>query len=559
MITLPAVVGRAKNAWNAIKGVPGNPESVRFVPIPVKHAGVVVDHDQALTVSGYFRAVSYISGQIAGLPWDVIRESETRTVKQPAHPAWRLLHRQASREMGPFTWRETLMAWALTWGNGYAEIERDMSGRPLALHPLSPDRVEVKRGYTNGYVFEPDSSGGLVYQVGNPGREKVYLLPDEVFHLHGLGFDGLVGYSIITLAARSLGMAIGAERYAEDFFANGLVSTGGLKHPKTLTQAAHDRLKLWIAKQTEAGGKFQVPIFEEGMEWQKMDIPPEDAQLLETRQLQISEVARWFGLPPHKLAEMSHATFSNIESQSREVVNDCFMPWIHRLEEEANRKLVGERERGVRTKMNVRGLLRGDDTSRANYYLIMRNIGVYSTNDIRRLEDMDPVGPEGDELLVQLNQTTLKRLAAGEPEQNDPESRELMTQPQIRQSYALLLEDAFRRVLRREANRAEQNQHKALTEWIGAFQEQQRDYMRSTLTPVLTSMVMLHSPGQSAKHMACVAPALEVAIDAHLKRMADELENMRPDEPMETELRAKQEATDLIERVFASIAEKGAA
>jgi HK97 family phage portal protein len=449
-----------------------------------------------------------------------------------------------------------MVAWALSWGNGYAEIEWDLAGRPIALHPISPDRVQVKRGKIINEGFIADLTGEIYYQVYNYLGGSTYLHASDVFHLHGLGFDGLIGYSIISLAARSLGMTIATEQYAEDFFSNGLVSTGGLKHPKTLSEPAYDRLKKWIKQKTGFGHKWEPPIFEEGMEWQPMSIAPEEAQMLETRKLQVTDVARWFGLPPHKLADLDRATFSNIEQQSIEVVNDCFMPWIHRLEEEADFKLFSGREQGIRTKINPRGLLRGDDAARATYYKTMHDIGVYSTNTILRLEDLDPVGPEGDELLVPLNYTTLKKLvSSNEPAPSTSPALPAPSPDQVQKSYLVLLQDAFERILRRELNRFDQSRHKfsengAFLEWIEALFGQQREYMKSALEPILTSMALLCIP--HARINGNFTAIISAAIDGHMERTRNAFELViSSNAQFEMKSRARQEARDLIERAFA--------
>jgi HK97 family phage portal protein len=500
IFTLPSAIVRA---WNVARVMLANPSRSGALLIPMRHAGQVVDSDTAMTVSGYWRAVNYISGQIAGLPWNVIQESNDRTTVLRNHPVARVL-RRASDEVGKFTFLETMIAWALTWGNAYAEIERDQGDRPHAMHLVSPDRAEVKRGSIVNGVFQENAAGKIHYKFSNRGGEATILPSRDVFHLHGLGFDGLVGYSVINIAARSLGITIAVEAYQEDFFANGLVSTGYLAHPGTLKEKAHKNLKKDIEEKSRPGQKFRPLILEEGMEWKDMGLPSDDAQLLETRKLQISDLARWFGLPPHKLADLERATFSNIESQSTEVVNDCFMPWIHRIEEEANFKLLNQRELGVSTKLNVRGLLRGDAASRAAYYQIMTQIGAYSVNQVLRLEDMDPIGPEGDERLVQLNQTTLKRLVEGPPAPKAIEDPDDPAEPYIpTASYQILFQDAFRRIMRREAGRFEQNRHKfttpeAFAGWLDEFKGQHGEYVSETLRPVVMSLAAQFPAGAMA-------------------------------------------------------------
>lgn len=542
-----------KRILAAIRTLLNDPERVRTIMVPARRAGVVVDHETALTTSAYFRAVSYIAASVAGLPWEVIRETLVRTVKLVNHPVWDLLQRRPNYEMGQFTWREIMVAWALTWGNAVSEIEFDVSGRPIGLWPLSPDRVSVKRGRFQNGGWMHDDSGDIFYVVSNYSGGTSYLPAGRVFHLHGLGFDGLQGYSIISLAARSLGLSLAAERYGEDYFANGAVAAGAVEVPKTLTADAYDRLKQDLNENhVKFGQKFSPLIFEQGSKWNAMALPNKDSQILETREFQIQEICRWTGLPPHKLAELTHATFSNIEELDIEVVNDALMPWIYRLEEEADIKLFTGREQAVRTKINIRGLMRGKDKDRAEYYKTLREIGVYSTNTILRLEDLDPVGPEGDELLVPLNYTTLKRMVSGEAQ--PPKNPQ-----QVQASYVMLLQDSFLRILRRESNRFEQNRHKfeqngSFLEWVSELCSQQRDYMTTALEPILTSLLLLCMPNIHIN--GDLSRILGAAIDGHLERTRRSLEEISAgrEATFEIEDRAKQEALDLIERVFASFA-----
>lgn len=551
MVTLPRILPVLKQAWDTIKTTLSRPDQRAGFPVLLRHAGVVVDHDTALTYSAYFRGVSYIAQTVAGLPWDVIRDLGDKTQPLPQHRARYLLHTRPNREMSAFAWRETLMAWALTWGNGYAEIEWDGAGRPVALWPISPDRVQVKRDQETGQIY---------YEVSNYMAGSTRLAPEDVFHLHGLGFDGLVGYSIVTMAARSLGIALAGETYAEDFFANNGVTTGGFTTPKKMSAGAIERLRNQWAERATPGKKFTALVLEEDTKWFSMALPSKDAQVLESRMFQVTDIARWLGLPPHKLADLSRATFSNIQHQSIEVVNDALMPWVVRLEQEANYKLFSRRDRGLRTKLNVRGLLRGDDMSRATYYQVMRNIGVYSTNDIRKLEDMDPVGPEGDELLVQINQTTLKRLAEGDPNLKGPTEPEELPDERAVASWRLLVEDAFRRVIRRETNQYEQRRHKLtnrqeVAEYLQSYRAQQRDYMRAILRPLLICMTTQVACGIAP---LSIEAALDAAVEAHVAETEAIVNGVEPGAMPDfaEELRTRHEARALMERVFAAISQE---
>ena len=383
--------------------------------VPMRQAGMHVDHDTALKLSTVFACTRVIAETVAQLPWRVYRENANggrdRVVSSPLE---NVLQRRPNPEMGAFTFRETLLAWALTWGNGYAEIVRDQAGRVAELWPIAPDRVCLKRA----------SDGVLYYEVSNQSGAKTLLDPADVFHLHGLGFDGVEGYSVISMAARSIGLGLAADEFGASFFGNSTVVSGILKHPATLSEEAVSRLKESWKEQRQGPSRAHSPIvLEEGMTWEQLGIPPDDAQFLETRRFQVQDICRWFRVPPHKVADLERATFSNIEHQSIEFVVDTIMPWCLRLEQEADRKLFGRTTpQRMYTKLNANALLRGDAKSRSDFYSTMWNLGVLSVNEIRELEDLNPIGEDGDKRFVQLNMTTLER-AGEEPEpQPQPEA-----------------------------------------------------------------------------------------------------------------------------------------
>ena len=538
---------RLKNLLTTTKS---DPQQVRYVFVPARHAGVVIDHDSALKFSAVFRAISFISQTIACLPWMVILErgeSKTRLVN---HQVARLLHQRPNPEMNAVVFRETMMAWALSWGNAYAEIETDLAGRPLALWPISPDRVQVKRDRVTQEI---------VYEVNNYFGGSTLLPPWKVFHLHGLGFDGLVGYSVISLAARSIGLSIAAETCGEDFFANGLVGTGYLKMPGQLSPERATAIGQELSDRFTGKGKRWIPpVFQEGMEWGTMTMQPEDAQMLQTRDFQVSDIARWFGLPPHKLAQLVKTSYASIEMQSIEVVNDALLPWVIRLEQEANYKLFKSTEQNFYTKLNLTSLLRGDNKSRGEFYKMMREMGVYSANDILRLEDQDPIGPEGNYRIVPLNMTNLQNMAAGGlPDKKGLPAPDLTTQARF--SFLMLFQEAENRILKREMGQFNQVLHKLqdksedFGDWSGRFFARHREYMEQMLAPLVQSLALLLAP--VARVNGNLSSVLEAYIEAHIEASKRALGAILRKESADfgEKERAQQAAADLMEKVFTCI------
>jgi len=361
-----------------------------------RQAGEWVDTETALTVSAVWACVRVIAETIGALPWHVYEKAEsngrvTRN-QRDGDVAW-LLQTQANPEMSALTMREALAMHALTWGNGYAEIERTTDGRPRWMWLLTPDRVTPTR----------TAAGGVVYQVRDPQGGETVVPAADMFHVHGLSFDGLVGYSPIDIARRSLGLSIALEKFGSKFFQNGAHPGAVLEHPGKLSEQAHKNLRESIQSQIGGDNALKPFILEEGMKWQAMTIPPDAAQFLESRRFQISEVCRWFRVPPHMVADLERSTFSNIEHQALEFVTHTLMPWCRRFETEADIKLFGAVNRGrVYTRLQLAGLLRGDLKSRYDAYAVGRQWGWLSANDVRDLEDMNPVAG-GDEYLAPMN------------------------------------------------------------------------------------------------------------------------------------------------------------
>jgi HK97 family phage portal protein len=295
------------------------------------------------------------------------------------------------------------MSHLLLWGNAYAQIIRDGRGRVLSLYPLLPENMTVDRTNT----------GELYYQYYKDGQP--YLLRrDEVLHIPGLGFDGLVGYSPIAMARNAIGMAIATEEYGAKFFANGANPGGVLEHPGVVKDPARVR-ESWNAVYQGSRNAHRIVVLEEGMKFQAVGIPPEQAQFLQTRKFQINEIARIFRIPPHMIGDLEKSSFSNIEQQSLEYVIYTLDPWVVRWEQSIQKALFTKSEkRELFTKFSVDGLLRGDYQSRMNGYATGRQNGWLSTNDIRELENMNRVPEElgGDLYLVNWNMTKLRDAGA---------------------------------------------------------------------------------------------------------------------------------------------------
>ena len=364
-------------------------------------AGVTVTPDTAVTVPAVWACLRYLSQTVAGLPWHVMLDGKRGAeVKRSHHVDW-LLNKRPNPEWSPFQFRETLTHWALRWGNGYAEIERDQIGRPFALWPIHPDRVSVCRDA---------ETGGLYYEVHNGVGGAIEIDPADMFHVRGFG-EGPVGVNVIHYAAQSIGWARAAQLFGASFFGNGAnpatvvinktrLGEAGLELQRREFEQLHKGIR-HAHKTVHLGGDGDI---------KRLGLNAEESQLIEVHQHLVEEICRWFGVPPHKVMHLLRATFSNIEHQAIEVVVDSVQPWVIRFEQEADYKLFGQNRPSYYTKMNMRALMRGDNASRAAYYKEMVGLGAYSPNRILELEDENTIGPDGDIHVMQSQWTTLDKI-----------------------------------------------------------------------------------------------------------------------------------------------------
>ena len=371
-------------------------------------SGKTVNERTALQTTAVYACVRILSETIASLPLHVYRYTEGGKAKDTEHVLYTLLHDEPNPDMTSFVFRETLMSHLLIWGNAYSQILRDRSGQVIGLYPLLPDQMSVHRS-EKGKLFYVYNR----YEEDNPNfQEKgsIVLSQEEVLHIPGLGFDGLIGYSPIALAKNAVGMTLACEEYGASFFSNGANPGGVLEHPGILKDPGKVR-DSWNAVYQGTRNAHKVAVLEEGMSYKQIGIPPEEAQFLETRKFQINEIARLFRIPPHMVGDLEKSSFSNIEQQSLEFVKYTLDPWVVRFEQALKKSLLLPEEKKTHfIKFNVDGLLRGDYQSRMNGYAIGRQNGWLSTNDIRELEELNPISPEegGDLYLINGNMTKLK-------------------------------------------------------------------------------------------------------------------------------------------------------
>ena len=374
------------------------------------NAGKRVTDKTALQHIVVYACVRVLSEAIAQLPLHVYKYTDNGKERVPKHPLYFLLHDQPNPEMTSFVFRETLMSHLLIYGNAFAQIIRNGRGEVVGLYPLMPDCVKVDRDDKNRLIYIYSR-----YDEANPNVKKmgdIVLGAEDVLHIPGLGFDGLVGYSPIAMAKNALGISLACEEYGASFFANGASPSGVLEHPGVIKNPEKVR-NAW-RQAYGSGNSHKVAVIEEGMKYTPISIPNNEAQFLETRKFQLEEIARLYRVPLHLIGDLEHATFSNIEQQSLEFVKYTLDPWIVRWEQSMQKALLSDSEKGTYfIKFNVEGLLRGDYASRMQGYATARQNGWMNANDIRELEDMNQIPDELGGNLYLVNGSFTKLADAG--------------------------------------------------------------------------------------------------------------------------------------------------
>ena len=335
----------------------------------------------AFGLSAFFACIQAISQDFAKLPIKVIQTRQDGgkdTLRD--HPIAALVGDSPNGEMSPNTWKMVTQSQVLGWGNGFAEITRDLAGRPQRLDIIHPDRVTAAR-----------EGGELLYTIQG-GSDAVVKHSSDIIHIRGMGGE-LMGWSIVQLGANSLASAISKQDYTRSYFANH-TQTGLVAHTdQRLNDNAKERLVEQMEKRLRGPEKsFRFLVMDAGLKLTPTMISADDAQLLESMIYSVQDVARWFRIPLHKIGELTHATFSNIEHQALEYVSDTLMPWCVAWEEELGRKLLtpAERAAGIEVKCNLDALLRADSKSRAEFHRVLFNIGARTPNEIRRFEGQNP-------------------------------------------------------------------------------------------------------------------------------------------------------------------------
>lgn len=373
-------------------------------------SGEPVSLGTALNHSVVWACNRLISETQGATPLAMLQQKKNAKELATDHPMFSALRNAVNDEMSAMSFKETRTSHTLLDGNGYAQIiRRSATGTAIELRGLDPGQVRVDREKTGQRRLVYIIKDGLTSNATN--NETTYALTpgkaQDILHIRGLGWDGLRGYSVITMARQSIGTAISAERNVARFYANGGRIPYLLTNDKHFeNDAAFDKFRAdWEKTYAEP---HKVPILENGLKYQQIGLNAVDSQLIETRLFDIHEICRWFLVSPHLVGDLSRATFSNIEQLALEFIKVTMQSWFTRWEQDLWRCLLTPEEKGqgYYFKHNTNELLRGDFLTRMQGYSIMLQNGIASDNEVRDLEDWNPF-KGGDGHYIQLNMQTV--------------------------------------------------------------------------------------------------------------------------------------------------------
>lgn len=364
--------------------------------------GINLTEEDLLKVSAVYACVNLISNTVASLPVPTYERIEPRGRKRAReHWLYDVIQYEPNNEMTSFDFRKMMQAQFELFGNCYAYIERNGRMEVTSLWPIPAPFVRPFR----------NEAQELFYEICLPEKAITVLPQRDIFHIRGLSNDAINGYRPLLFAREIAGLALAAEQYGASFFANGAVSSGIVEIPGKLSEQAMRNFKESFRDKYEGLGKHHKVLFlESGMKWHQITIQNDNAQFIETRKYQAEEVARFFGVPLHKISSLEKPSYASIEHMSIEFVQDCLRPRLVNWEQQIRRQLFREADKKrYYVEFVIDGLLRGDAVSRSQYYSKGRNDGWLSANDIRELENMNPIPEEqgGDAYLINGNMVSI--------------------------------------------------------------------------------------------------------------------------------------------------------
>jgi len=385
---IPSIFKRAKTSitkewqWPSLTGF--------FNTISNTSSGQAVNEENSLQISAVYACVRLISSSIAMMPLQLHQQTykDNKVISRLAieKPLNSVLYRLANKNITSYLFKQTMQIHLLLYGNAYAEIIRNNKNEVIGLHIIPSWAVTVAK------------EKGEKYYIVKTEQNKIIFKEIEIFHLAGLSYDGEKGYSPIQVMKEEIGLSKSIQTFGNKYFNNGGNIGGYLEHPGRLGEVARKRLKeQWEQQHTGVNNASKTAILEEGMKYNKVGIPAEDCQFIESRKYQLEEICRYFGVQLHMIQNLDRATFNNIEQQNLEFKTYCLGPWINVWESTIFKDLLNEQEQmqNYYAKFNINSLLKADYKTRMEGYRTGVQMGLYNLNEIRAFEDMNPLDTEG--------------------------------------------------------------------------------------------------------------------------------------------------------------------
>lgn len=386
-----SIINRIAGFFNEKRSMESVPNSGRIAWFGGQtKAGVVVNRESTLGLSAAYRAITVLSSCVASLPLNVYGIENENIQLLLEDSIQKLLNKRPSRLYTPFTFKQTMMVHLLTDGNCYILKRYNQYREVTSLKLLDYNEVEV---------FYDDDLDIKSFKY----KTKEYT-DNDIIHIVGLGFNGLIGKSPIAVSRDNIGLSLASQQYGSEVFANGVFASGALEYPNALDDTSYNRLKDSFTESYAGLKNSGKPLLlEQGGRYNPIKIDVQDAMFIQQRKMTVTEVARIFGVPPHMLYDLEKSSFSNIENQTLSFILYSIRPYLVLIEDSFNADLIREDEFGKkRIRFDDDQMLRGDSDSRAKFYQSLIQNGILSPNEARKKEGMNRY-EGGDDRFMQLN------------------------------------------------------------------------------------------------------------------------------------------------------------
>jgi len=500
-----------------------------------------VTKEDSLKVSVVVAALRAISESISMMPLHLYYDDGKTKIKAVDSPLYALMKSSPNEEITSQELIEWLINSILIYGNGYAFVDRDLRGNVIGIFPLQARKVQVLRA--------KDGDKALYYKITTDSG-SVDVSKEDMLHIPNFVYDGIIGKSIIDIAANTIALSVTADQYASQVFASGGTKKMAVNIPPGLSTQAIDNIRAsFKSLYGGSASNHTVAFLQDDMKVQVIGVDPNEAQLLGSREFNITEICRFFRIPPHVIQDLSRSTNNNIESQSIEFVKYCLLPYVTRIESRLNKTLISEKDRGrFFFKFGLDGLLRADSAARSSYYREMLTFGALSINEIREMEDMNPI-ENGDIHLVPLNMTPLSVMATYNPNEGvseersseqkmraTPKKRRGEERRRLRNNYVPLIKSTYERIVKAEIREIKKNINKRAE--VDIYDEKFREFILNQLKPAMDTLARSISEIATSEAGIEQFEQLQEWIDGYVERSVNEhiqvsqalLDEMPPEE-----------------------------